>query len=247
MVASTSALIVDDEPLARERLRSLLQGDPSVEIVGECADGLAALAAIRTTQPDLVFLDIQLSGCDGLEVAAQLPPGQTPLVIFVTAHERYALEAFNVRAVDYLLKPFDRERLLQAVHRAKEQLDRLRAASPRPAGAATDGRIAFRVDGRVVFLKTADIHWIEAADNYVVLHLPSGRLMLRDTLTAVEARLDPAAFVRVNRSAVVQLDQVKELQPALHGDYTIILRDGTRVPLSRGQRAQLKRFVPGLG
>ena len=239
-------LIVDDEPLARDRLRGLLRAEPAVEIIGECANGEEALAAIRARTPDLVFLDMQMPGGDGLQVIARLPVEGRPAIVFATAHEQYAVDAFDVAAVDYLLKPFDLDRLRLAVQRARDHLAERGAARPPAPAVRKHERLAVRTDGRIVFLRLNEIIRIEAADNHVVLHLAAERLQLRDTLTAIEARLDPLAFVRVNRSTIVQLDQVRELQPAMHGDYTIVLRDGTRVPLSRSLRSQLERFAPGI-
>ncbi len=242
------ALIVDDEPLARERLRGMLEAEPLVEVIGECADGAEALTAIRYAVPDAVFLDVQMPGCDGLQVVAQLPETARPAIVFTTAHDRFALDAFAVAAVDYLLKPFDRDRLQEAVRRALEHRRNRGGESAAPPSAApapeerrTD-RLAFKVDGRIIFFRPEEIVWAEANDNYVTLHLTTGRLMLRETLTAIESRLGPDGFTRVNRSAVVNLDQIKELQPALHGDYTVVLREGTRLPLSRSLRGRFERF-----
>jgi len=238
------ALIVDDEPLARERLRDLLEAEPLVEIVGEYGDGGAALTAIHDAQPDVVFLDIQMPGRDGLQVASQLSPSGGPAVVFTTAHERFALEAFGVAATDYLLKPFDAERLQQALRRVRERRPFRAGSAPAVAPLATrSGRLAFRADGRIVLLRSEEIRWVEADDNYVTLHLTSGRLLLRETLTAIESRLGAESFTRINRSAVVNIDQIRELQPEQHGDYTVVLRDGTRLPLSRSLRGRLERFT----
>jgi two-component system LytT family response regulator len=248
-------LLVDDEPLARERLRSLLRTEPEIEIVGECGSGTEAIATIRSTPLDLVFLDMQMPGCDGLQVLAEIPQQNRPAIVFATAHEEFALDAFKVQALDYLLKPFDRERLQTALQRARAQ-QRLRLAgdsTPKeetpPAEAAPSApkseRLTVKTDGRLVFLKSEEIVWVEAADNYAVLHLITGRLMLRETMAALEARLGAASFVRVNRSAIVHRDQIKELQPALHGDYTVLLRDGTKLPLSRNLRGKLDEFMGG--
>jgi two-component system LytT family response regulator len=249
-------LIVDDEPLARERVRALLLSETSAEIIGECSNGIEAIASIRNERPDIVFLDMQMPGADGLQVVNQLPPGERPAIIFITAHDRFAVDAFGVHATDYLLKPFDPERFKQALARATEQI-RARRAGDLNAKLETlladavpaqkkPSRLAFKTDGRVVFLKPEEIVRVEAADNYVLLHLVDApRLMLRETMSALEERLGPD-FARVNRSAIVRLDQVKELQPTFHGDYTVVLRDGTRLPLSRSQRGQLDKFIsPG--
>ena len=238
-------LIVDDEPLARDRLRGFLKAEAAVEVIGECGSGTDAIAAIRSAAPDLVFLDMQMPGCDGLQVVAGLPEEMRPAIVFATAHERFAVDAFDVSAVDYLLKPFDRDRLQQALRRVQDFLQRREPDALPPAPAPKTDRITVKADGRLVFLKPEEILRVEAADNYVMLHLVSGRLMLRETMTAIEARLGTASFVRVNRSAIVHLDQIKEIQPALHGDYTVVLRDVTKLPLSRGLRGQLDRFVGG--
>lgn len=241
-------LIVDDEPLARDRLRGFLQGEPSVEIIGECGNGPEAVAMIKAATPDLVFLDMQMPGCDGLQVIAQLPEENRPAIIFATAHERFAVDAFDVAAVDYLLKPFDRDRFQQALRRAQDHLSRHRGADAlpmTPADASRPDRITVKADGRLVFLQPAEIIRVEAADNYVMLHLTTGRLMLRETMGAIETRLGSRQFSRINRSAIVQLDQIREIQPAQHGDYTVVMRDGTRLPLSRSLRGQLGRFAAG--
>jgi two-component system LytT family response regulator len=245
-------LIVDDEPLARERLRSLLQAEPAVEIIGECGSGTEAIATIRSTALDLVFLDMQMPGCDGLQVLAELPGENRPAIVFATAHEEFALDAFKVQALDYLLKPFDRERLRTALQRAQADR-RVRDPGRKTGNPAVDSiapaprseRLTVKTDGRLVFLKSEEIVWVEAADNYAVLHLVSGRLMLRETMAALEARLGSASFVRINRSAIVHRDQIKELQPALHGDYVVLLRDGTQLPLSRNLRGKLDEFTRG--
>ena len=253
-VAKLRVLIVDDELLARERLQGMLRSDSTVAIVGECANGTEAIATIKSTPLDLVFLDMQMPGCDGLQVLAGLSEENRPGIIFATAHERFAIDAFDVQAIDYLLKPFDRERLQTALRRAHEFL-RLRRngstarkaveAGPVSPGPNKNERLTVKADGRLVFLKPEEIVWVEAADNYVVLHLTTGRLMLRETMAAIEARLGTVSFVRVNRSAIVHLEQIKEIQPALHGDYTVVLREGTKLPLSRSLRGQLDKFAGG--
>lgn len=249
-------LIVDDEPLARDRLRAMLgKVTPPLDVIGECGSGPDAIAAIRRDRPDIVFLDVQMPGCDGLQVVAELEAKERPIVIFVTAHDKFAVDAFAVQAVDYLLKPFDLERLQTAIQRASDQLRarrsgdlgaRLESMLAEAAGAAARKveRLTVRVDGRVVFLRPEDIVWIEAADNYAVIHLAEGeRLMLRETLSSLEERLGAVQFARVNRSAIVRIDRVKELQPTFHGDYVVLLRDGTKVPLSRSLRGRLGTFA----
>jgi len=244
-------LIVDDEPLARERLLGMLRREPSVEVVGECASGTEAIATIKNTPLDLVFLDMQMPGCDGLQVLSELPEENRPGIIFATAHERFALDAFEVQAIDYLLKPFDRERFQTALRRAHEyhRVHRSGTSAPDTVGMnppprpTKNERLTVKADGRLVFLKPEEIIWVEAADNYVVLHLVTGRLMLRETMAAIETRLGTLCFVRVNRSAIVHLDQIKEIQPASHGDYTVLLREGNKLPLSRSLRGQLDKFA----
>jgi two-component system, LytTR family, response regulator len=245
-------LIVDDEPLARARVRAFLRGDPFVEVVGECSDGVEALAAIGRERPDIVFLDVQMPGRDGLQVLADLPADQRPAVVLVTAHDRFAVDAFAAQVVDYLLKPFDRERFALALKRAVDHIDMQRAGDLRArvegllaaAPARRPERITVRTEGRVVFLRPDDIIWVEAANNYSTLHLVSAkRLLLRETLSSIERRLRDSGFTRVNRSALVNLDQVQELQPAKYGDYHVVLRNGTRLSLSRNLRGRLGKIV----
>ncbi|HEY1793507.1 MAG TPA: LytTR family DNA-binding domain-containing protein [Opitutaceae bacterium] len=240
-------LIADDEPLARSRLLSLLPKDVDLEVIGEYANGNDASEAIRRDKPDIAFLDMQMPGCDGLKVVESIDESERPAVVFVTAHDKFAVDAFGVRAVDYVLKPFDRERLETALGRAAEQVASRQSAvaAPREEGAqARPERLAVKADGRFVFLRFDEIAWIEAADNYVVVHTMSGeRYMPRDTLTAIEARLGPKQFARVNRSALVRVDQVKELHHTAQGDYSVILRNGTRVSLSRSLRGRLEKFL----
>jgi two-component system LytT family response regulator len=248
-------LITDDEPLARERLRALLPTDVALEIVGEYGNGTEAVEAIRRGKPDVVFLDMQMPGCDGLQVVASIAPGERPAVVFVTAHEKFAVEAFGVRAVDYVLKPFDRERLGIALERAAEYVAARRLgdlgsriegllANAGAANPAKADRLAVKVDGRFVFLRFEEVGWVEAADNYVIIHTLAGdRLMVRETLSSIEDRLGQQQFTRVNRSAVVRIDQVRELQPNSQGDYSVLLRDNTRLPLSRSLRGHFEKFL----
>ena len=241
-------LIVDDEPLARQRLRGLLAGEESVEIIGECGSGTEAIASIRRDSPDLVFLDMQMPGCNGLQVLEELPEDRRPAIVFATAHEKFAVDAFDVAAVDYLLKPFDRDRFRTALRRAAEYLARNRdsaGAPPVSLALAGDERITVKADGRIVFLDPKDVVRVEAADNYVLLHLVDGRLMLRETMAAIESRLGPTEFARINRSAIVRLSQIREIQPAQHGDYLVVMRDGTRLPLSRSLRSQIGKLAGG--
>lgn len=253
-------IIVDDEPLARDRLRSLLAKESDIQIVAECGDGREAVTAIRRENPDLVFLDIQMPELDGFGVLAQLKGGHLPLIIFVTAFDEFAVKAFEVHALDYLLKPFDKDRLKQAVGYARDRLkspnpadltDRLNALleTLQPSGGgdgrgATD-RIAVKLDGRVIFLRPGEIDWIEAQDNYVKLHAGREAHLVRDTLSNFETRLDARRFIRIARSTIVNIDRVKEMQPMFHGEYVVILHDGTKLTMSRGYRETLQQYLGG--
>ena len=247
-------LIVDDEMLARERLRQLLQTEPEIEVIGECTDGREALTAIQNGSPDLVFLDVQMPELDGFSVLEAIPEPR-PVVVFVTAHDKFALRAFEVHAVDYLLKPFDRERFQTALKRAMErvrhrdgeanqQKQAALLAEVRPPSKPTD-RLAVKSSGRVIFVKISDLDWIDAAHNYVELHAGKETHLLRETLNAIETRLPADRFVRISRSTIVNIDRVKELQPLFHGEYTVTLQNGTRLTLSRRYRDKLPQL--GLG
>lgn len=245
-------LIVDDEALARERLRQLLQHEPEIEIVGECADGRATIEAIRKEAPDLIFLDIQMPELDGFGVLEAIRAESTPVIVFVTAHDKFALRAFEVHAADYLLKPFDRERFQTALRHALEQVKNRESnalarqmsaiftdfkAAPKPAE-----RLAVKLGGRVVFIRINEIDWIEAAHNYVELHAGKESHLLRQTMDAMEARLAPGAFVRISRSVIVNIERVKEVQPLFHGEYTVMLQNGTKLTLSRRYRDKLQQL-----
>jgi two-component system LytT family response regulator len=238
-------LIVDDEPLSRRRIRDLLEGEADFVFVGECGDGEAAMAALRERPCDLLFLDVQMPGMGGLEVARRLASGGGPAVIFVTAYDCYALPAFEVHAVDYLLKPFDRLRFRQALAWARIAIRRDRGQTPPLIPSALRKplqRLTIKSAGRVFFLNTQDIDWIEAAGNYLRLHAGAAMHLLRETMNNLESRLDPECFWRIHRSTLVNVDRIRELQPLFHGDYVVILHDGTELTLSRTYRRQL----PGL-
>jgi len=250
----TRVLIVDDEPLARERIRTLISEDHGFEVAGEAGDGAAAAEAITALNPDLVFLDVQMPGGDGFEVIDTVGPDKMPFVVFVTAYDRYALKAFDVHALDYLLKPFDRDRFRQALTRANQQLDkqnnngeiekRLAAIvnDLRPAKAKTD-RFVVKSGGRIFFVRAAEIDWIEAAGNYVKLHVGNDSHLIRETMNAVETKLSPETFVRIHRCHIVNIEQVRELQPWFNGEYVVFLKNGTRLTLSRGYRERLQDRV----
>ncbi len=248
-------LVVDDEPLARERVRQLLETEPDLELIGECSDGASAVQAIRQQSPDLVFLDVQMPELDGFGVVEEVGREQMPAVIFVTAHDQFALKAFEVHAVDYLLKPFDKERFKTALRRAMDHVRRRQTgdlsqqlsallADVRPESKAKYlDRLAIKSSGRVVFVKVDDIDWIEAADNYVSLHVGQEEHLHRETMSTIEAQLSPAKFMRISRSAIVNMDRIKELQPLFHGEYAVILRQGTRLTLSRSYRDKLDQLM----
>ena len=243
-------LVVDDEPLARERLTTLLSQEPDVELVGPARDGEEAITAIHDDSPDLVFLDVQMPQMNGFEVIEAVGGERMPLVIFVTAYDQHALRAFQVRALDYLLKPFDRERFTESLQRARKQIERdesgdlgrrllalvkdLRRDQPR-----TD-RLVVKSGGRLFFLRTDEIDWVEAAGNYVRLHVGPASHLLRETMNAIEGRLDPEKFFRIHRSRIVNMERIQELQPWLNGEYAVLLRTGTRLTLSRGYREKLQ-------
>lgn len=246
-------LIVDDEPLARKRLRELLNGDIEITVVGECANGDETLSAAREFAPDLIFLDVQMPGVDGLAVSEALADKESPLFIFVTAYEQYAVRAFDVQAVDYLLKPFDRARFTQALRRAK---DRLREkdrddVNRRILGMLSEirdkspylDRLVIKNNDRVFVLKTEEIDWIEAEGNYVRIHFGKQSSLMRETLTRLAAQLDPRKFPRIHRSRLVNIDRIQELQPWSHRDWRIILRGGAELRLSRNYRDQLHQLL----
>lgn len=243
-------LVVDDEPLAREKIREMARDDGEIEIVGECANGDEAVAAVRRESPDLLLLDVQMPESSGFAVLEALDCPTMPLVIFVTAYDQYAVRAFEVHAFDYLLKPFDRERFVAALRRAKEQIRRERngkldhrilALLEEIKGETKYlERLVVKTGGRVFFLETQEIDWIEAEGNYVSIHTHAKSHLLRDTISGLETRLDPRKFVRVHRSTIIQINRIQELQPWTHGDYYIILRDGTRLAASRNYRENLQ-------
>ncbi|MFZ0818886.1 MAG: LytTR family DNA-binding domain-containing protein [Candidatus Acidiferrales bacterium] len=242
-------LIVDDEPLGRERIRTLLGGDEEIEVVGECGDGRQAILAIEKFKPDLVFLDVQMPELDGFAVLDMIASGQMPFIIFVTAYDRYAVQAFEVHALDYLLKSFDRERFQTALQRAKDEIGRSREGhwNDRLAGLLEDlqarqkwvTRIIIRSAGRISFLRVEEVDWVEAADNYVRLHAGHESHLIRETLQSLEKRLDSNKFLRIHRSTIVNIDRIQELRPLFHGDYAVKLRDGTELTLSRKYRENL--------
>jgi two-component system LytT family response regulator len=239
-------IIVDDEPLAREGLHRLLEEDPEIECVAVCPDGIAALEAVRTHKPDLILLDIQMPEMDGFAVLDRLTPEELPAVIFVTAFEQHAIRAFEVHALDYVLKPVDPERFRGALDRAKAELreqDRKEVigrilallGSVRPVRGGTD-RIMLKSAGKITFLRVEEIDWVEAQGDYVCLHTQGKKHLLRERMNVLEEQLPAQTFTRIHRSTIVNTSRIREMQPLYHGDYVIILVDGTRVTLSRSYR-----------
>jgi two-component system LytT family response regulator len=231
-------LIVDDTPLSRQRTRRYLADEPDIAVVGECEDADSALEAIRTLKPDLVLLDVQMPGTTGLGLLERLPREGRPAVVFITAFDEFAVQAFAVEAVDYLLKPFDRVRLGQAIAKVRTFLARRNPKAVTPA--AYLERIAVKSVGRTVFVSTAAIDWIEMEGNYLSLHIGKDTKLVRETMSQIEAKLDPRQFVRIHRSTIVRIDAVKEITPLFNGDQSVTLNDGTKVILSRSYREKAK-------
>ncbi len=257
MPAKLTTIIIDDEPLARRNLRVLLEQDPQIEIVDECRNGHEAIKAINTFSPDLIFLDIQMPEMDGFDVLARVGPEQIQAIIFVTAFDQYALKAFEVHALDYLLKPFDDERFRLALERAKSQIaareidelsQRLLALledrkSERKASSEQQKyltRLMIKSSNRMMLLKVDEIDFIEADGNYAKLHAARKTHLLREKMNDLEGRLDPAKFVRIHRSVIVNIERIKEMHPHFNGDYLVVLDDGRQLRLSRSRREQLE-------
>ncbi len=256
MAELLKVLLVDDEPLARGKLRRLLAEEDGIEVVGEAGSAAEARARIESERPDLLFLDIQMPGQSGFDLVESLPKEAMPAVIFVTAYDQHAVRAFEVNALDYLLKPFDRERLRLALERARESMAREREAAHldeqlKSMLSELRGeqpfleRFVVRSVGRIVFVRAQDVDWIEAAGNYVRLRIGKESHLLRETMSSLETRLDPRVFARIHRSTIVNIDRIRELNHIFHGDYSVQLKDGTRLTLSRGYREQFERIVGG--
>lgn len=242
-------LLVSDESAERQKLREVIQTQPEMKIVAECANGIEVVTLMKEQPVDLMILDIEMPEVNGFAALEIIPPEQLPYVIFITTNERFAIRAFEFNAVDFVLKPFARERFVKALLRARKQflndsnhiLDRqmffiLRALKARPEYAE---RFIVKTNGHMFFIRTDDIDWIEAEGNYVSLHSGKESHLLRETISALEAQLDPKKFLRVHRSTIVNLDRVKELQSWFHGDYRIIMRNGKELMLSRSYRDRL--------
>jgi two-component system, LytTR family, response regulator len=256
--APIRTLIVDDMPPARRRIRRHLERAPGFEIIGECGDGASAIASVRELKPDLMFLDVQMPEIDGFGVIAALAPEERPAILFVTAHDEHALRAFEVHALDYLLKPFDAERIDSALERAREQLrrrggehsldHRLDAllAQLKPhfnPGTRWLRRVAVKARGRTRVVAVDEIDWIGAEGNYLSLHLGPETHLIRETMNEFEQQLDPQSFVRIHRSTIVNLDRVRELSPLFNADHTVLLKDGTELTLSRSYHDRVKALL----
>jgi two-component system LytT family response regulator len=261
------ALIVDDEVLARRRIRNLLRGRVEFSVIGECANGHDALSAIKRRAPDLVFLDVQMPDLDGFGVLEELAAEQLPVIIFVTAYDQYAVRAFEFHALDYLLKPFDDERFEKTLEWAQTQIEQRQflqlsermlallddhqgrpksgaaKSSAAPAESRPLSRLIVKSAGRVFFIRTEDIDWIEAEGYYARLHVGGKSHLLRETLTNLESQLDQNRFLRIHRSTIVNLERIRELQPQSHGEFTVVLNDGAQLRLSRGYRDRLTTLL----
>jgi two-component system LytT family response regulator len=253
-------VIADDEELARRGLRALSQRCEDLELICECRNGLEALDAIHQHRPDLVFLDVQMPGKTGFDVISAIADGQRPHVVFVTAYDKFALRAFEVHALDYLLKPVNEERFDAAVARVREAMSHatdnaiaqrvrevaadLQVVSSPSSIASTVDRLPIKAnDGRIIVIRLADIDWIEADRDYVSVHVGDKTWLMRETIAAVELRLALSGFVRIHRSALVNAERVKELRPRDKGEYTVVLNNGTELKLTRNYRASVERLV----
>ena len=253
--AKIRTVLVDDEAPARARLRQLLRSEPDFTVVGECANGHQAVEVIRSERPDLVFLDVQMPRLNGVQVCQALAQDEAsiPLIVFVTAYDSYALQAFQIHAIDYLLKPFDKERFSETLRHVRRQFARnkpsdtdsrlaslLQELSP---DAKKPVRLVFKENGRITFVQPEEVHWVEADGNYVRVHAGDGSHYVRETLGSLEAQLPPERFMRISRSVIVNLDRVKELQPLFYGDYAVILKDGSKLNMSRSYRDRVENLM----
>jgi two-component system LytT family response regulator len=264
--------VVDDEPLAREGIITLLAKDPEIEVIGSCADGQSALNFIRAQRPDLIFLDVQMPKRDGFEVLTELTVEERPAVIFVTAYDQYALRAFELCAIDYLLKPFQDSRFAAALNRCKAEIRqaRVREFAPRieelltlvhtmvrtggapragnpdiPASELAD-RVVLKTGSDLNFIKMSEIIWIESQADFVKVHTTGTAQLVRETMQSLEQRVDPTRFLRIHRSSLINLDHVKKVTPALYGDYTVQMSDDSKLRLSRNNRGKLKVLIARL-
>jgi two-component system LytT family response regulator len=251
------AVIADDERLARKKLSILLASEPKVEVVAECSDGRQTVMAIRSLRPDMLLLDIQMPGLNGFEVLSEISPDEMPQVIFTSAYDQYAIRAFEAHALDYLLKPFDQDRLHAAIERARAEIRKCKdqdltnrvfellssVNSEKQPIPEFDKRLAIRTNGRVVFLNLGEIHWVEAAANYVRLNTGKDSYLFRETISRISEQLNPPHFVRIHRSVIVNVTRIKELIPVNSGEYVVVLQSGKELSCSRGYRANLQQLI----
>lgn len=250
-------IIADDQRLAREKLRTLLASEKDVKVVAECSDGKQTVSAIRRLGADLLLLEIQMPGMDGFQVLSELSPDEMPAVIFTSAYDQYALRAFEVRALDYLLKPFNLERLQHAIEKVRVELNKSQdrqithrilgllsqLKSEITSSSSPDGLLVIRAKGRVVFVKLSEIDWIEASANYVRLNAGKESHLVRESMSRILERLNPSHFVRIHRSTIVNFQQIKELIPVNSGEYVVVLKSGKELSCSRGYRAELENMI----
>jgi two-component system LytT family response regulator len=255
--AVVRTVIADDERLARQKLLILLDSEPQVKVVAECQDGRQTVSAIRSLQPDMLLLDIQMPDLDGFQVLSEIPPEEMPVVIFTSAYDQYAIRAFEANALDYLLKPFDQERLHHALEKARSELRKAhdreithrilnllsQVRSVALPALEPDSRLVIKANGRVVFLDLDSIEWVEAAANYVRLNVGKESYLFRETISRISERLNASHFVRIHRSTIVNVRKIKELIPVNSGEYVVVLKSGRELSCSRGYRAALQGIV----
>lgn len=245
-------LIADDKLAAREKIKRMLRQETGIEVIGECAGGLETVSFIEKHKPDLVFLEIQMPDLNGFEILRKIEPGTLPFVIFVSESESFAVKAFEVSALDYLLVPFNKERLQTAVQKARQQIENRRNGSldkllrafldKFPDGKNYPDKIMLKTAKGISFINTNEVDWVEAAGNYVKLHVKESGHLLRETMNNIESKLNPDKFLRIHRSSLVNIDRIKELQPLFNGDYIVILQNDTELNLSRNYHDRLQRL-----
>ncbi|MCI0417215.1 response regulator [bacterium] len=257
-VQQITAIIVDDEPLARRIILRYLGNDPEIKVIEQCGGGLPALDLVHQLQPDLLFLDVQMPGMNGFEMLQSLDTDKVPFIIFVTAYDEFAIQAFEVHALDYLLKPFDEERFKKALQHAKSRIRLLYQSQfmeqvsallseyrdkERRRTAVYPARLEIRSAGHISYVEVQDVDWIEAADNYVVFHTPSGSHLMRESMNRIQTQMDPGKFIRVHRCAIINLDRVRELKTTRFGARIVVLQNGREVRASRSQKLKLEESL----